>query len=286
MKENAAVADAKSNSTDSGERAEREKRLRDLAYKPDSKKPNDVSDAEWRQARLEAGHMVLIRSHFKAIFLVPMFLMSVICAIGSYMTGETGDQRWGLAWSLAFVFYMNIFIFEWSRAWTIALMSFFFGTICLCFAVNSESFPVFQKLYSFMTRLELDFSEQAYVFFAIFFGFCAGISWIKTRLNYIVIEHNEMQVYRNALIGDRERISMLNPSIEIVVPDMLEYIHPFYRSGTVIIRAPDKTIVLENVLGIRRIESLTDKIGSALMVHIEKDEDDRRRSSGNSSAKS
>ena len=128
--------------------------------------------------------------------------------------------------------------------------------------------------------LKLALSSQAYIFFGVFFGICASVSWFKTRLNYVVIEHNEMQVYRNAFFGDRERISMLSPRIEVKVPDMIEYFHPFYRAGTVVIHAPSKTIILENVLGIRKVERVTDRLGSTLSVRVE----DNRGSSGGGAA--
>ena len=278
-----AVADPKT--MDAGEVAERQDKLRQLAYKADAKRPDDVSEVEWRRARSDAGHMVVIRSHFKSIFLIPMAILSVVVGIGAAFSGDSGDRSWGLLWSLAFMFYMNIFIFEWTRAWTVALISAICVFVALGFAVNSEAFPIWHYLRTFFGALNLQQSGQSYFFFAGFFGFCSLVSWIKTRFNYVVIEHNEMQVYRNAFFGDRERISMLNPSIEVVIPDMIEYYHPFYQAGTVIIHAPAKTILLENVLHIRKIESLTDKIGSSLAVHIEGGEGTRPESKGSSAHK-
>ncbi|MCB9832969.1 MAG: hypothetical protein H6807_10870 [Planctomycetes bacterium] len=250
-------------------------KLMELATKPESRKPSDVRDAAWRRARMEAGHMVIIRSHFKSIYLIPMTIISLICGIavsfGSGDAGSSWEHSWGLIWAICFMFYMNIFIFEWNRAWTVVLI----GGICtftaIGFAIDTESFPVWASLGSWLKNLRLGFSPQAYFFFAIFFGFCSAVSWIKTRMNYVVIEHNEMQIYRNAFFGDRERISMLNPRIEVKVPDMVEYFHPFYRAGTVVVHAPAKTIILENVLGIRKIERITDRLGSTLSVRVERE---------------
>jgi hypothetical protein len=192
------------------------------------------------------------------------------------MVGQEGvdsnwSHTWGLIWAIGFMFYMNIFIFEWNRAWTVVLIGGIVTFTAIGFAVNSDAFPVWRSLGDWMKHLRLGLTPQAYFFFAIFFGFCAAISWIKTRMNYVVIEHNEMQIYRNAFFGDRERISMLNPRIEVKVPDMVEYFHPFYRAGTVVIHAPSKTIILENVLGIRKIERITDRLGSTLSVRVERE---------------
>jgi hypothetical protein len=49
---------------------------------------------------------------------------------------------------------------------------------------------------------------------------------------------------------------------------MLEYFHPFYSAGQIIIHAPNQSIVLDNVLQIRRIERATDRIGSSLSVRV------------------
>jgi hypothetical protein len=121
---------------------------------------------------------------------------------------------------------------------------------------------------AFFKNLGITFSYNAYFFFAVFFALCAVISIIRTRMSYVVVESNEVQNYRNAAFGDRERISMLNPRVEVRVPDMLEYFHPFYSAGQIIIHAPNQSIVLDNVLQIRRIERATDRIGSSLSVRV------------------
>lgn len=252
-------------------------KARSAAIRAENKKPGDIRDKDWRKARIEAGHMVILRSHFKSIFLIPMVLISLICGIAVVMGGDDASpesqwfRAWGLVWAFSFMFYMGLFIFEWSRAWTVVLIGGIVSVICICFAINSDSFPVWQHLWDVLKGLNLQLSVQAYFFFAIFFAFCVGVSWLKTRMHYVVMEHNEMQIYRNAFFGDRERISMLNPRIEVLVPDMIEYFHPFYRAGTVVIHAPNKTIVLENVLKIREIERVTDRLGSTLSVRVETD---------------
>ncbi len=240
----------------------------EIAKKPESTKPPQVKMKEWRKARLEAGHMIIIRSHFKSIFLIPMAIISLICGIAVTFSG-TWENTWGLIWTFFFVFYMNIFIFEWNRAWTLVMLALSVMSVAIGFAVDSESFPVWENLYHWLRELQLNHSVQAYYFYAIFFGFCAFVSFVKTRLNYAVLEHNEMQIYKNAFFGDRERIAMLNPRVEVQVKDMVEYFHPFYGSGTVVVHAPSKTIVLDNVLHIRKIERLADRLGSVLNVRIE-----------------
>ena len=252
-------------------------KIRSVAGKAESKQPGEVRDKDWRKARIEAGHMVILRSHFKSIYLIPMSLISLLCGIAVVIGGDAADmdsqwfRAWGLVWAFSFMFYMSLFIFEWSRAWTVVLIGAIVSVICIGFAVNSDDFPVWEKIWSGMKGLNLQLSVQAYFFFALFFSFCVLISWIKTRMHYVVMEHNEMQIYRNAFFGDRERISMLNPRIEVLVPDMIEYFHPFYRGGTVVIHAPNKTIVLENVLQIRKVERITDRLGSTLSVRVEAD---------------
>ncbi|NRA95538.1 MAG: hypothetical protein HRU14_04945 [Planctomycetes bacterium] len=234
-----------------------------------AQKPSEIRDKEWRRHRLAAGHMVIVRSHFKSIFLIPMVLISVVLGIFSLFTPSASDQNatHGLIWICCFCLYMNVFIFEWSRAWTFALILSVIALIMLGFLLDAEH-DVWGGLQGFLANLDIKFSTPTYWFFAIFFGICVGVSFLKTRLNYVVVESNEVQLYRNALFGDRERISMLNPRVEVLVPDMLEYFHPFYRAGTMIIHAPNRSIVLDNVLHIRRIERATDRLGSALSVRV------------------
>ncbi len=251
--------------------------IREIAAKREAKKPSHVSEREWQRHRCAAGTMVLIRSHFKSIYLIPMAVLSLLCGIWMVFTdpGTAADPhgvsyKIGLVWILAFVFYMNIFIFEWSRTWTYVLLATILALVFLGFAVNGPGFPVWQKVRDVIGVSRFEFSAQSYFFFAIYFAFCATLSWLKTRLNYVVVEHNEMQMHRNALFGDRERVSLLNPRIEVRVPDMLEYFHPLYRAGQIIIHAPDRTIVLDNVLHIRAIERTLDHLTGTLSVQVEK----------------
>lgn len=246
-----------------------------LAAKPDAEKPVNVAHKEWRRHRQAHGHMVIIRSHFKSIFLVPMSIISLVLGIFAVFQGNPGPDTQvgstlGLIWVVCFCFYMNIFIFEWSRPWTYGLVVTIACFVLLGFALNDQvNFPVWTTLKDFLKGLHIQFSQQTYLFFAIFFGLCSFVSWVRTRMNYVVMESNEIQIFRNALFGDRERVSMLNPRVEVRVTDMLEYFHPFYRSGQIIIHAPDRTIVLDNVLNIRRIERVTDKLGSSLQVRVQ-----------------
>jgi hypothetical protein len=251
----------------------------DLAARPEARRPDHIPHKEWQKHRLAAGQMVVVRSHFKSIYLIPMAAISIICGIWMVF-GASGAQiqaneletayRIGLVWTLAFVFYMNMFIFEWSRTWTYILIASIVAMLAIGFGVNDPAkFPVWKKIGEFFASTKFTSTAASYFFFGIYFGVCALISWVKTRLNYVVVEHNELQFHKNALFGDRERVSLLNPRIEVRITDMLEYFHPFYRSGQIIIHAPDRTIVLDNVLQIRAIERVLDRLTGTLSVKID-----------------
>ena len=264
-----------SEGNENGGNVPEQQRLLELAARPENKQPPGVRDDAWRKARMAAGHLVIIRSHFKSIYLIPLAIFSIVCGVAVSMgdggANEGWTRGWGLAWMVAFMFYLNIFIFEWNRAWTVVLFGGIVSVVCIGFAVNSESFPVWSNTWEWINNLDLQVSNDAYFVLGVFFALCSGISYLKTRMHYVVMEHNEIQEYRNAFFGDRQRFSMMNPTIEVLVPDMVEYFHPFYRSGTVVIHASTKTLVLENVLGIRKIERITDRLGSTLSVRVERD---------------
>jgi hypothetical protein len=250
----------------------------ELASKADARRPDSVAPSEWVRHRVAAGHMVIVRSHFKSIYLIPMAVISLICGIWSVF-GVSGTVMQpsevkvaytiGLIWTIAFVFYMNMFIFEWSRTWTYVLLATIVALVFGGFALNSDRFPIWRKIGEMFSNTRFTSTAATYFFFAVYFGLCAFISWIKTRLNYVVVEHNELQFNKNALFGDRERVSLLNPRIEVRVPDMLEYFHPFYRAGQIIIHAPDRSIVLDNVLHIRAVERILDRLTGTLSVKVD-----------------
>jgi hypothetical protein len=254
----------------------------DLAARPDARRPEHIPQSEWQKHRLAAGQMVVVRSHFKSIYLIPMAALSLICGIWMVFATSGSSPRLeelgaaytiGLVWTVAFVFYMNMFIFEWSRTWTYVLLATLLAIVFLGFALNSDRFPVWRKINEILRDTKFLASAPTYFFFAGYFGLCAFISWLKTRLNFVVVEHNELQFHKNALFGDRERVSLMNPRIEVRIPDMLEYFHPFYRSGQIIIHAPDRTIVLDNVLQIRSIERVLDRLTGTLSVKVERQKD-------------
>lgn len=245
----------------------------ELAARRDATKPAQIPEREWRRQRIAHGHMVIIRSHFKSIYLIPMAVLSLVAGVGVSLgnESETAIRTWGLLWTFAFMFYMNIFIFEWNRPATVILILSLVAIVAVGFAISTPEWNFFEKIWRGIRNLNLQLGEQTFFFFGLFFGICALVSFIKTRLNYVVMEHNELQVYRNALVGDRERISMMTPRVEVRVTDMIEYLHPFYRAGMIIIHGPNKTLVLDNVLNIRRIERITDKLGSTLAVSVQKE---------------
>ncbi len=250
------------------------------AARADARRPESLNPAEWRRHRIAQGHMLVVRSHFKSIYLIPMAIISLLCGIWMSFAGGVEAvaatpqfdpaSKVGLIYSLSFMFYMSMFMFEWSRTWTYVLLASLVSLVFLGTAVNSESFPVWQKLGELLAATRFKQSAPSYYFYGAFFGVCAAVSWIRTRLNYVVIEHNELEFNRNALFGDRERISLVNPRIEVRVPDMLEYFHPFFRAGQIIIHAPDRTLVLDNVLQIKAVERVLDRITGTLSVKVEK----------------
>lgn len=245
-------------------------RIAELAAQAGANKPAGVSDAVWRKHRAASGHMVIIRSHFKSIYLIPMVIISLFCGV-TLSFGDTNvalQEAMGLLWMGAFCFYMSIFMFEWSRSWTYVMLATVAVLITLGFAINSDSIPVWYWLRDAMAHLELRFSRATFFFFSIYFGICAGVSIIKTRMNYVVVESNEILVYRNAAFGDRQRLPMLNRRVMVRIPDMLEYFHPFYNAGEIIIHAQDGEgdLVLDNVRNIRKIERAMDRLGSHLSV--------------------
>lgn len=253
--------------------AEPKDELVEIASKPDVDKPSSVSQKAWRKARIRAGQMVIIRSHFKSIYLIPMALISLVLAIWAGTLDPVtpgGDPHptataLGLVWMLAFVLYMSLFLFEWSRPGFYALFITLGALLLIGWAFN-EQLGVFQAIGGWLRGLQLIFSSSAYYTFAVFFGLCALVSFIRTRMNYVIVESNEVQLYRNSLFGDRERIPMLNLRLEVRVPDMMEYLHPFYHAGQIVLHTRDRSIVLDNVLHIRRIEEVTNRLGSALRV--------------------
>ena len=52
--------------------------VREIAANPDAEKPSNVAVKEWRKHRQAHGLMVIIRSHFKSIYLIPMTIVSLV----------------------------------------------------------------------------------------------------------------------------------------------------------------------------------------------------------------
>ena len=63
----------------------------ELAARPEARRPDTSRSKEWRKHRLAAGQMVVVRSHFKSIYLIPMAAISLICGIWMVF-GTSGAQ--------------------------------------------------------------------------------------------------------------------------------------------------------------------------------------------------
>jgi len=89
--------------------------------------------------------------------------------------------------------------------------------------------------------------------FILIFGLVILIAWIRSRIYYVKIFHNEI-VFKKGILGDVERYGTTNVMFYKEIPDIFEYL--LLRSGRLTFTIPGRktTIVMDNVPNINGVE--------------------------------
>jgi len=220
---------------------------------------------------------VVVRSRPKVIFLYPVMLAALLAGIWSWlaMSGGVPLDEISLTPGRIFwwVFAINLLAlaFDFTRGEFVALV-LFFGVATLSIVLLDERFGLVRPVQEFLSHVELRAHPHLYLMIAGVMGLVFVGVTIQTRFDYWEITHNEI-VHHKGFLGDLKRYPAPNLRLHKEIPDLFEFglFALLGGAGRIVIhpQGTDRAVVLDNVIGVNRIEERIKRMLSSLQVSFD-----------------
>ena len=226
-------------------------------------------------ARPHRPNSVLIRPWPKVIFFYPTAVMALVAWFYSLLKGEVGSTTGvsGIGDIFAVVFFVNllVFSFDFSRIKSITIVLGIIA-VCLGLAWANTQWEVFSGLGTVLDKVDVRMNTQFFGFTSAFFAIIYLMVLINTRFSYYEVNHREI-LHHHGYLGDITRVSTAGVQVNKEIYDLLEFL--LLRSGRLIFypAASRNAIVIDNVLGVNRIESRIKDLLSVIAVREMHDDD-------------
>ncbi len=171
------------------------------------------------------------------------------------------------------IFLLNLIVLslDFPRFTVIALILLFaaFAFFLLWLNVYFELLPALVNLLESVFAVA---NKSFYFLFATVILFNLGLIWVTRWLDYWEVLPNEI-LHNHGPFGDLERFPTQGLKFDKEIPDILEF--ALLGSGRLVLHIPgqSKSIVLENVLHIKRKEEMLKKLMSRMEVRITTDQE-------------
>jgi len=214
---------------------------------------------------------ILIRPWPKMIFLYPTFILSVVFGILSSADATTGGPGVAFAVYWILVFGANLFVmaFEFNRLRSVAIFCGILAVVMLFLYLGKGSEDsIFSGISSLVMSVKPLANSRFYFSMAGVLLLMFLFMFIHTRLEYWEVTHNELR-HHHGLLGNVERFPAPHMRFTKEINDVVEFMLLF--SGTLVLypASESRTIVLENVPHINRVEKNLQTLLSKLAVDIE-----------------
>ena len=219
---------------------------------------------------------VIVRSYPKIVYLYLTWLACIICgllqpddmALAS-TDGEAAMSSWarsallGRIWLGLFVFNLLVIAFEFSRIRSVAI-----AFLVIAFVFAGIHFDFLAGFGQFLGNLELVMNKTFYYSLAVIFSIIYLLVFINTRFSYWEIQPNEI-LHHHGFMGDVHRYPTRGLRLKKEITDVLEHI--LLRSGTLVIMpvGVERPIVLENVIGLNKVEDKIQRLLGTLKVRMD-----------------
>lgn len=171
-----------------------------------------------------------------------------------------------LAFLLLFSTNLMVLGFEFSRA---VSMTLFFALAAAAVSALwlNQSLGYFVPLQAWIAARKIQASYEFYYAYSATYLLMFALMYLKTRFDYWELTPNEL-VHKKGLFGKNERFSTQQLRFTKEIPDLFEYL--IGGAGRLIIQVPGRwPIFLENVIGIRHVEAVSDKLLDANVVRMQ-----------------
>ncbi len=220
-----------------------------------------MTETTVRQPKLaQVPEQIILRAWPKMLFFWPAALVALAAGVMSYMAPDNIERGefWGALFLVVFALNLLIITFEFPRSTSLILVLACVAIAWILVELNRR-YNIVVPLTNFIEGLRLMATPDFYFALFMIYAILLVSMFISTRFNYWEISSNEL-LHHKGLMQDVERFSTNGLQYSKEISDFFEYL--IGRSGKLILRIPgvDRTITLNNVLGINRVADSLDLI--------------------------
>ncbi|MBI5758600.1 MAG: hypothetical protein HZA46_08790 [Planctomycetales bacterium] len=214
---------------------------------------------------------VLIRPYPKIIVYYPTLVAALVCGLVANLFSEklAVVELVGTVFIIVLFWNTVILAFEFPRLTAITVILLMVSLVLAAVLLN-RYLDIVPFLSVLLASVHLQANDQFYLFIAGIFLFVFAISWVLTRFDYWEVLNNEL-LHHHGPFGDLERFPAPQLKLDKEIPDIFEYL--VLRSGRLIFypTSERRAIVLDNVMGVNRVEAKIKHLLEALEVRIDPD---------------
>ncbi len=236
-----------------------------MTTEPSKPASGDISVAEAKQRVADVAKPVdriVIHPFPKVVLLWPVMVISLLFFFlggGISEAGESIVNRSALGWWWIVVFFVNLMVhtFDFGRTNFIATLAVMgVGLLGLWVWDLQSEVAVYQSIYDFFARQELNMHPNFYAMIAGVLAVLMLMAFITTRFNYWVLAPNQL-THKHGILGDERHYATLNMAVEKEIPDVFEFL--LFGSGRLIFKPgvgaeQNKALVVDNVFRVNRLE--------------------------------
>lgn len=238
--------------------------------------PSDSSPAASRLPAAEC-RSVLIRSRPKVVFLYPTFLVALLAGFWTLASMQAGASLEEVSLTPGRIFWWCFAInlvglgFDFTRGEFVALV-LFFAFISVSVVLLDERFGFVAPFRQALATIQLRAHPHFYFLLAAALGLVLCGVWCAGFFDYWEISHNEI-LHHRGLLGDLERFPAPNLRLTKEITDLFEYslFLPLGGAGRIVLHphGSNRSVVLENVIGVNRIETRIQRMLASLQVKVD-----------------
>lgn len=216
---------------------------------------------------------VVIRSYPKVVFLYPTFFAALLAGFWTLaqLSGGASLEVVSLTPGRIFwwVFAINLaaMAFDFTRGEFVALV-LFFGVITLGIVILDGKWHLVAPVRDALAHVQLRAHPHLYLLMALAMGLTFLLVFVGGRFDYWEVTHNELLHHRGVL-GDVERFPAPNLRMTKEITDLFEFC--LLGSGRLVLhpQGMPRSIVLDNVMFVNRLETRIQGMLAQLAVTIE-----------------
>lgn len=219
-------------------------------------------------AREKGASFVIVRSYPKIVYLYLTWLASIVCWLLQPTQFDAAENigrsaTLGQIWLGLFTLNLLVIAFDFSRIRSVALVFFL-----IAFVFVGRDFGFLGDLLAFLKGIEAVMSKHFYLTVATVFSIIYLLVFINTRFSYWEIQPNEI-LHHHGFLGDVHRYPTRGLRLKKEITDVLEHI--LLRSGTLVMMpvGVERPIVLENVIGLNKVEDKIQRLLGTLKVRLD-----------------